>query len=399
MQGGSNVADESAGKRPRRDSLLVFGSPLIGEEEIAEVEATLRSGWIGTGPRVAQFESDFAAYVGAEHAVAMNSCTAALHVAMLAIDLQPGDEVITTPMTFAATANSIVHSGASLVFADCDRETMNIDPDAIAAAITPRTKAILPVHFAGRACDMDAINAIASEHDLRIIEDCAHAIETKIDGRHAGRFSDAGCFSFYVTKNMVTGEGGMLVTDNPEVAARAKILSLHGLDRDAWHRFGDSGYKHYSVVAAGFKYNMMDLQAAIGLHQLARVETSLTRREEIWAEYDEAFADLHCATPAPAAAGTRHARHLYTLLLDVDQLPFSRDSVIDRLTELNIGVGVHYVALHLHPFYQRLLGITADDFPNAAYVAQRTLSLPLSAKLTDDDVQDVIHAVRHTLDA
>lgn len=386
-----------AGTRAPRDSFLIFGSPLLGEEEISEVEATMRSGWIGTGPRVAEFEKAFARYVGADYAVATNSCTAALHVAMLALDLQPGDEVITTPMTFAATANSIIHSGANVVFADCEPDTMNLDPEAVRAAITPSTRAILPVHFAGRACDMDALRTVAGEHGLRIIEDCAHAIETEIDGRHVGTFGDAGCFSFYVTKNLVTGEGGMLTTDDPDLAERVKILSLHGMDRDAWHRFGDSGYKHYAVVAAGFKYNMMDIQAAMGLHQLARIEQSLARREAIWAQYDAAFADLPCTLPMAPAPRTRHARHLYTLLVDNDIVTKGRDRVIDELTALNIGVGVHYMALHLHPFYQERLGVSADDFPNARAIAERTLSLPLSPKLNDDDVQDVVSAVRQAL--
>lgn len=395
MLSGSQSPEDAPDARLRRDSFLIFGSPSLGEEEIAEVEATLRSGWIGTGPRVAEFERAFADYIGAEHAVATNSCTAALHVAMLAAGLSPGDEVITTPMTFAATANAIVHSGAKVVFADCDPLTMNIDPAAVRAAVTPRTRAILPVHFAGRPCDMTELGAIVKQNDLRLIEDCAHSIETLVDGKHAGTFGDAGCFSFYVTKNVVTGEGGMLVTDDAELAARAKILSLHGMDRDAWHRFGDAGYKHYSVVTAGFKYNMMDIQAALGLHQLARVEQSLSRRDQVWEMYDDAFSDLPCVLPPTPEPGSRHARHLYTLLVDVDTLGKQRDAVIDTLTELNIGVGVHYIGLHLHPYYQELLSLDPGQFPNATYISERTLSLPLSPKLTDEDIEDVIHAVRH----
>jgi dTDP-4-amino-4,6-dideoxygalactose transaminase len=277
--------------------------------------------------------------------------------------------------------------------------TMNLDPEAVEAAITPRTRAILPVHFAGRPCDMAALTAIAARNELRLIEDCAHAIETQIDGKHAGTFGDAGCFSFYVTKNMVTGEGGMLVTDDAEIAARAKILSLHGMDRDAWHRFGDKGYKHYAVVTAGFKYNMMDIQAAMGIHQLERVEQSLLRREAVWQAYDEAFSDLDCMLPAARQSGTRHARHLYTLLLDTDRLGKDRDAVIDELTAQNIGVGVHYIGLHLHPYYQQMMGVGPRDFPHATQISERTLSLPLSAKLTDDDVLDVIQAVRFALEA
>ncbi|MGZ8475186.1 MAG: DegT/DnrJ/EryC1/StrS family aminotransferase [Candidatus Limnocylindria bacterium] len=385
--------------RSRRTEFLIFGSPLIGEEEIQEVEDVLRSGWLGTGPRVAQFEEAFRELKGADHAVALNSCTAALHIAMHAVGVGEGDEVITTPLTFAATANAIVHAGARPVFADCDRRTMNIDPEAVAAAVTPRTKAIVPVHFAGRPCDMRRVMAIADQHDLTVIEDCAHAVEAEYHDRPVGTIGDVGCFSFYVTKNVVTGEGGMLVTNSAEIADRAKVLSLHGMTRDAWRRFSDEGYRHYQVVEAGFKYNMMDLQAAIGLHQLERLEQNARRRLEIWERYDEAFDGLPCETPLPAEPGTRHARHLYTLLVDVEALGVSRDEVLDRLTEQNIGAGVHYVALHLHPFYSETLDLHRGDFPEAEYVSDRTISIPLSAKLTDDDVEDVIWAVRTALEA
>lgn len=376
-----------------RDDFLVYGSPLIGDPEIDEVVAVLRSGWLGTGPRVAQFEEAFREYSGAKHALALNSCTAALHVAMLACGIGPGDEVITTPLTFAATANAIVHTGATPVFADCDRHTMNIDPTEVKKKITTRTKAILPVHFAGRPCDMDSLTKIALEGGILLVEDCAHAIETIYEGRHVGTFGAAGCFSFYVTKNVVTGEGGMLVTDSDELAAKAKVLSLHGMTRDAWKRFADTGYRHYAVVEAGFKYNMMDLQAALGIHQLARIEKTHARRNDIWSRYAEAFAGLPCRLPLPADPGTTHACHLYTLILDLDRLNISRDEVLESLRKRNIGVGVHYVALHTQPFYHRLLGHGPGSFPNAEYISDRTFSIPLSAKLSDEDVEDVIRAV------
>jgi dTDP-4-amino-4,6-dideoxygalactose transaminase len=382
---------------PRRESFLVYGSPALGEEEIAEVVATLRSGWIGTGPRVHQFQENFRQYVGSQHAMALNSCTAALHLAMLAAGVGPGDEVITTPMTFCATANAIIHCGGKPVFADCDKGTLNIDPKQILAKITPRTRAILPVHFAGRPCDMTAIMSIAREHGLKVIEDCAHAIETLIDGRHVGTFGDFGCFSFYVTKNVTTGEGGMVVSNDAAAANRIKILGLYGMSKDAWSRFGDQGYKHYEVVEVGFKYNMMDLQAAIGLKQLEKVDRYWVRRQEIWNRYQEAFADLPVATPLPPAAGTRHAYHLYTLLVDIKKLGRSRDDVLNALTKLNIGTGVHYVALHTHPYYAKTYGLKMGDYPQAEYVSERTLSLPLSAKLDDDDVRSVIDAVRGVL--
>lgn len=391
---------EQPSQRPRRrrNDFLVFGSPLIREAEIAEVVATLKSGWLGTGPRVARFEEAFRSYKGAHHALALNSCTAALHLAMLVLDIGVGDEVVTTPLTFAASANAIVHAGATPVFADCDRLTQNLDPAAVEAAITPRTKAIMPVHVAGRPCEMDELCAIAEHHGLAIVEDCAHAVETTYRGRPAGTIGDIGCFSFYVTKSVVTGEGGMLLTHSREIADRAKMLSLHGMTSDAWKRFSDSGYKHYQVVEAGFKYNMMDLQAALGLNQLERVAAMHERRERIWRRYDDAFADVPCETPAPPAADTRHAYHLYTLIVDTASIGLTRDQVLDALTDLNIGVGVHYVALHTHPFYRRLLDHAPGDFPNANYISERTLSIPLSAKLSDDDVEDVVDAVRTVLE-
>ncbi|MDD4731865.1 MAG: DegT/DnrJ/EryC1/StrS family aminotransferase [Desulfovibrio sp.] len=382
--------------RPK-ERFLVFGSPRIEEAEVEEVAGSLRSGWLGTGPKVARFERDFAAYMQAEHAAAFNSCTAALHLSLVALRLQPGDEVITTPLTFCATANAIIHAGAVPVLADVDPETMNLDPEAVRRCITPRTKAILPVHFAGRPCDMDAFTALAEEYGLRLVEDCAHAIESTYKGRHCGTFGDFGCFSFYVTKNVVTGEGGMVLARNKEDLDRIKILGLHGMSADAWKRFGDEGYKHYQVVEAGFKYNMMDIQAAIGIHQLARVDRYYERRKEIWARYNEAFADLPVTTPAPAQTDTKHALHLYTLLVDQQRTGVSRDAFLQRMTAENIGVGVHYLALSEQPYYQQRFGWRPEDTPNATRIGRQTVSLPLSAKLMDTDVQDVIEAVKIAL--
>jgi dTDP-4-amino-4,6-dideoxygalactose transaminase len=381
----------------RRPDFLVYGSPALGADEIEEVVATLRSGWIGTGPRVHQFQENFAKYVATPHAMALNSCTAALHLAMLAAGVGPGDEVITTPMTFCATANAIIHCGATPVFADCERRTLNLDPEQVLKKITPRTRAILPVHFAGRPCDMLAIMRIARERNLKVIEDCAHAIETQIDGRHVGTFGDFGCFSFYVTKNVTTGEGGMVVCHDQDAANRIKILGLHGMSKDAWSRFSDQGYKHYEVVEVGFKYNMMDLQAAIGLKQLEKVDRYWARRQQIWNLYQQAFSDLPLQTPLDPAPGTRHAYHLYTLILDVDRIGKSRDQILEALTRENIGTGVHYVALHTHPYYAKTYNLKRGDYPQAEFISDRTLSIPLSAKLTDDDVQSVIDAVRRVL--
>jgi len=382
--------------RPR-ERFLVFGSPLIEEAEIQEVVASLKSGWLGTGPKVARFEQDFAAYKGVRHAVAVNSCTAALHLSMLAAQLRPGDEVITTPLTFCATVNAIIHAGLRPVLADIDPHTMNIDPRAVEAAITPRTRALLPVHFAGRPCEMDALCAICRRHDLKLIEDCAHAIETEYRGGKAGTFGDFGCFSFYVTKNVVTGEGGMVLARREEDAAAIKVLALHGMSKDAWRRFSDEGYRHYQVVSAGFKYNMMDIQAAIGIHQLRRVEKCWQRRRQIWQMYQEALRTLPVKLPPEPAPDTRHAFHLYTILIDPQQCGIGRDEFLSAMTAHNIGVGVHYLSIPEHPYYRQTFGWRPEDYPNAMLVGRQTVSLPLSAKLTDEDVHDVIRAVKAVL--
>ena len=381
------------------DRFLVFGAPAIEEAEIAEVVASMRSGWLGTGPKVHRFEEDFKRYQQAEHAVAVNSCTAALHLSLLASELRPSDEVITTPLTFCATVNAIIHAGAKPVLADVDPRTMNLDPDCVQERITSRTRALVPVHFAGRPCEMDRLMEIAGRRDLRVIEDCAHAIETRIQGRPAGSFGAFGCFSFYVTKNVVTGEGGMVLARNDRDAARIMTLALHGMSRDAWKRFSDSGYEHYHVLEAGFKYNMMDLQAAIGIHQLQRVEPYWQRRQEIWRRYDQAFADLPVELPAPPAPDTRHALHLYTLLVDEARSGIARDDFLSAMTRQNIGVGVHYLSIPEHPFYRDTFGWKPKDYPHAMRIGRQTVSIPLSARLTDDDVGDVIAAVRRCLAA
>jgi len=381
-----------------RKDFLVFGSPLVGEEEIEEVVATIRSGWLGTGPKTHRFEQEFARYLGVDHCVAVSSCTAALHVAMLAAGVGPGDEVIVPAMTFCATINAVIHAGARPVFADVRLPDMTLDPEDVRRRITPRTRALLPVHFHGRPADLDAFRALADERGLLLIEDAAHAIETLQGGRHMGSVGDAACFSFYVTKNMTTVEGGMVATRHADWADKIKIYALHGLSRDAWARFSDKGYRHYQVVAPGFKYNMTDIQASFGLHQLARLEERLPRREQIWSTYDEAFRDLPLLLPPEPARNTRHARHLYAIRT-TPASPLSRDLLMEALYRRNIGTGVHYTALHLHPYYAQQFGYRPGDFPNAEAVGATTLSLPLSAKLTDQDVQDVIEAVRACLHA
>ena len=387
------------GGRPVREDYLVFGQPVLLQDEIDEVVDSLRSRWIGTGPKVARFEDDFKRYVGAGQAKAVNSCTAALHLSLLATGIGPGDEVVTTSLTFAATVNAILHTGATPVLVDVERPSQNLDPDLVGAAIGPRTKAIMPVHMAGRPCDLDALGALARRHGLVVVEDAAHAIGAEYHGRRIGSISDLTAFSFYATKNITTGEGGMVTTENEDWAGQIEALALHGLSRGAWRRFSDEGYRHYGVVAPGFKYNMMDLQAAIGIHQLARVEQWRSHREKVWSRYDDAFADLPLATPEPPDPDTVHARHLYTVMLDLDELGCSRDWAQEALHHEGIGTGIHFLAIHEHPYYEEALPYRRGDFPNAEWISRRTLSLPLSAGLTEDDVDSVVAAVHKVVEA
>lgn len=387
------MSDNPSAKR----DFIVFGQPDIAQAEIDEVVDSMRSAWLGTGPKVARFEQDFARYKNVEHVAALNSCTAALHLSLLAAGVGPGDEVITTPLTFCATVNAIIHAGATPVLADVEPHSMNIAPEEIERKITARTRAIVPVHFAGRACRMDAIMALASQHGLKVIEDCAHAIETEYHGQKAGTFGDFGCFSFYSTKNVVTGEGGMVIAKREEDIARIKVLGLHGMNKDAWKRFGDEGYKHYYVTECGFKYNMMDLQAAIGIHQLARVEQNWLKRREIWNRYMEALAGLPLELPAPIEPDTRHAFHLFTILVDEAQTGISRDEFLNRMTAHGIGVGVHYLSIPEHPYYQKAFGWNPEDFPQAMRIGRETVSLPISPKLSSVDSSNVISAVETSL--
>jgi dTDP-4-amino-4,6-dideoxygalactose transaminase len=390
------MSKQSPRARGKAD-FLVFGSPAIKSAEIQEVVKTLESGWLGTGPRVRQFEADIKAFTGSPHAIAVNSCTAALHLSLLAADIGAGDEVITTPLTFCATVNAIIHAGATPVLADIDPATLNIDPDQVRAKITSRTKAVLPVHYAGRPCEMDSLCSIAADHGLLMIEDCAHTIEAEYKGRKTGTFGDFGCFSFYVTKNVVTGEGGMIVAKNEAYASRAAVLALHGMSKDAWKRFGSEGFKHYEVIEAGFKYNMMDLQAAIGIHQLARVEANWRARERVWKKYNAAFADLPLELPPEPSADSKHSYHLYTVLVNEKRAGVSRDAFLNKMTEQGIGVGIHYLAIPEHVYYRNRFGWKLEDYPHAVKVGRETVSLPISAKLTAKDTEDVIRAVKRIL--
>ena len=381
------------------EEFLVFGAPEVHDDDIAEVVATLKSGWWGTGPRAARFEDAFREYKNGRHAVALGSCTAALHLSLLAARLEPGDEIITTPLTFCATINAIRHAGATPVLADVDPDTMNIDVQKVRERITERTRAILPVHFAGRPCEMDAPLEIASAKDIAIIEDCAHAIETEYHGQAAGTFGAFGCFSFYVTKNIATAEGGMVLTSDEEAANRIRRLALHGMTKDAWKRFGDEGYKHYLVVESGYKYNMTDLQAALGLGQLARVDSNHAKRERLWRFYTDALADLPVILPSAPAPATRHGYHLYTVLVDEHDAGIARDAFLDGLTRQGIGTGVHYLAIPEHPSYQEQFGWRPEEWPEATRIGRQTVSLPLSASLDERDAEDVVQAIRRVLGA
>jgi dTDP-4-amino-4,6-dideoxygalactose transaminase len=370
-----------------------FAPPLIGEAEIQEVVATLRSGWLSTGPRVHQFERAFAEYIGVPHAIAVNSCTAALHLSLLAAGIGPDDEVITTPLTFCATANVIVHTGATPRFADIDPVTWNLSVERTTETVTSRTRALIPVHYAGRPVDVAGFRGLADRHGLVLIEDAAHCVEGTTAGAKIGATADLTCFSFYATKNLTTGEGGMLTTASDRWAHIARTASLHGMSRDAWSRYGAGGTPHYDVVMPGYKYNMMDLQAAIGLHQLERLGDHLKRREAIWRIYDEGLSDLPLTRPAPIAGGDVHARHLYTILVDPES-GWSRDGLMAALREDGISTSVHFKALHLHSFYAERFNLTRGMFPCAELVSDRTLSLPLSAGMTDGQAAQVVDAVR-----
>jgi dTDP-4-amino-4,6-dideoxygalactose transaminase len=372
---------------------LVFGAPDIQQAEIDEVVDSMRRGWLGTGPKVTRFERDIAAFkqVDPDRLVALNSCTAALHLSLLAAGVGPGDEVITTALTFCATVNAIIQVGATPVLADVDPITSNIDAQDVERRITPRTRALLPVHFAGRPCDMDALMALAGKHGLKVIEDCAHALEAQADGRGAGTFGDFGCFSFYATKNVTAGEGGMVLARNAADAARIRLMSLHGMSADAWKRFGDTGYRHYQVVEAGFKYNMMDLQAAIGIHQLQRVEAAWQRRQILWRAYQEALASLPVHRPADPAGNTRHSHHLYAIQVESGEA--ARDKLLQGMTARGIGVGVHYLSVAEHPYYQERFGWTPDEWPHAMRIGRATLSLPLMPQLTSEDQGRVVQAL------
>jgi len=381
-----------------RKTFLPFARPSIGEEEIAELLDTLRSGWITTGPKVERFTAAFAEFVGGRHAIAVSSATAGLHVALLALGVGPGDEVVTTPMTFVATLNTIVHCGARPVLADVDAATLNIRVEEIERRLSPRTKAIVPVHYVGQPADLDPILELAASRGVAVLEDAAHAVGAEYKGRRIGSFPTTSVFSFHPNKNMTTGEGGMVVSEDEAVFERASLLKFHGMDRESWKRFAKAGSPRYDVAVPGFKYNMMDIQAALGLHQLKRLDGFLRERERLAGRYDEALADLPgLILPQRVAYPVRHAWHLYTPLLDLDRLSIDRDRFMDELKKRNIGTGLHYTAAHEFSYYASGFGWRPEDFPEAHFVSERIVSLPLFPGLTEADQGDVIEAVSDVL--
>jgi dTDP-4-amino-4,6-dideoxygalactose transaminase len=376
----------------KRSAFLPFSPPLIGEEEVREVVDTLRSSWITTGPKTKRFESEFATYVEAPGALALSSCTAALHTALVTLGVGPGDEVITTPLTFTASVNVIEHVGARPVLVDVEPDTLNIDPGEVEAAVTSRTRAILPVHYAGQPVDLDRLWALADVYRLAVVEDAAHAVSARYKGRLIGSGTNPAAFSFYATKNLTTAEGGML-TGDPDFLARARVVSLHGMSRDAWKRYDKGGSWFYEVLLPGFKYNMTDIQAALGLCQLRKLEQFQHRRREVVSQYNRAFADEPALELPVTRPEVEHAWHLYVLRLRPEALTIDRDRFIQELADRNIGTSVHFIPVHLHPYYRDKYSFTPNSFPVAYQSYKRILSLPLSAGLSDRDAGDVIEAV------
>lgn len=377
-----------------RKTFLPFALPDLGDAELREIKEALDAGWITTGPKTKQFETEFAAYVGARHAIAVNSCTAAMHLALEAISLKPGDEVVTTPYTFAATAEVVRYFDARPVFVDVDARSLNMKPDQLVSAITERTRAIIPVHIAGLPAEMDRIQEVARHHNLPIIEDAAHAFPAKYkDQMIGGMKSEFTCFSFYATKTITTGEGGMICTDNDAWAEWCRIMALHGISKDAWNRYAAEGAWYYEIIAPGYKYNMTDIAAAMGLAQLGKVEQMWQRRREIAEQYTAAFDKFIELETPPDRDDCQHAWHLYILRLNLDKLSIDRAQFIEELKKRNIGCSVHFIPLHIHPYYRETYGYKPEDFPVAYREYQRVISLPIYSKMSERDAQDVIDSV------
>jgi dTDP-4-amino-4,6-dideoxygalactose transaminase len=387
----------ATGDAPVRAAFLPYHQPLIEPDDEQAVLETLRSGWITTGPRTKKFEQTLAAYVGAERAIAVNSCTAALLLALDAAGVGPGDEVITSPITFASTANVVVHRGATPVFADVQRDTQNIDVERLEAAITPKTKAIIPVDFAGHPADLEPIMTLARRRGIVVIEDAAHSIGAEYHGRRVGSIADMTAFSFYATKNITSGEGGALTTNNAEWAERAAIMALHGISRDAWKRYGNEGYRHWDIIYPGYKFNMFDIQGALVASQMTKLDRFWDRRVALKARLDAGLSDVPEIERLAERPGIKHAYHLYPIVVRTEALTADRDVIMNAIQAENVGIGVHFRAVHLHPYYQQTFAFRRGDFPNAEYYSDRTISLPLYPKMSDGDADDVVAAVRKVI--
>lgn len=378
-----------------RSTFLPFSRPTVGPEEIQEIVDSIHSGWITTGPKVERFAEELGRYLNAPYVAPVSSATAGLHVALLALNIGPGDEVITTPLTFAATANVIVLTGATPVFADIDPRTLQIRPEEVKKKITKKTKAIMPVHFAGQPADLEALTDTANQHGLAVIEDAAHAIGTEYKGKKIGSFKTTSVFSFHPNKNMTTGEGGAVATHDPAVFEKVSLLRFHGMDKNAWKRFDKSGSARYDITLPGFKYNMMDIQAAMGLHQLKKLEGFIKTRAALAEKYQRAFSGTKgILRPVAVPYPHRHAWHLYTPLIDIDALKMTRDEFMKELKDRNIGSGLHYTAVHEFSYYAKTYGYRPADFPDAHYVSDRILSLPLFPGMTEQDQDDVVETVK-----
>jgi dTDP-4-amino-4,6-dideoxygalactose transaminase len=379
-----------------RETFLPFALPLIGQEEIDEVVDTLKSGWITTGPKTQRFEEKFRNYIGSAHALAVSSCTAGLHLALAALGVGAGDEVITSTLTFCATANVIVHLGATPVLADI-KDDLNIDLEEVKRRITPKTRSIIPVHIGGHPCNMDALLRIARENNLFVVEDAAHAVGARYKGRKIGTLSEAAAFSFYPIKNMTTAEGGMVTTNREDLAEKMRVLSLHGISKDAWKRYTDKGSWYYEVLEAGYKYNMTDLQASLGIHQLDKLEDFIKTRKRYADIFTRAFKELEAIEVPPEDEATSSAWHLYAIKLNLNRLTIDRERFIEELRAENIGSSVHFIPLHRHPYYRQRWGFKAEDFPVAEEAYKRIVSLPLYPRMTEGDVEDVIAAVQRVV--
>ena len=372
---------------------LSYCQPSIGKEERKEVVDTLKSGWLTMGPKSIRLEKMIAQYTGAKYAVLLNSCTAALHLSLIALGIGKGDEVITTPFTFASTGNVIVQVGARPVFADVDRKTFNIDPKEIEKAITLKTKAIMPVHYAGQACDMAAIMKIAKKYRLFVIEDAAHAIGAEYKGKKIGTFGDVTCFSFYATKNMTTGEGGAVTTNNRALAEKIRILRLHGISKDAWKRYAQKGSWYYEIEECGWKYNITDIQAALGIHQIKKLDKFNEIRRKYAQIYNKELSGIKGLITPYEKPTVKHVYYLYPILLE----NYNRDKFIEKMAREGIGCSVHFIPLHLHPFYKRKFGHKKGNFPNAEWVYEREVSLPLYPKMSEKEVYRVINIIKEII--